>query len=199
MIPDLTGIVLAGGKSSRFGANKALAPWRGAALVSGVVESLLGVLPRVLVVAKERTELMFLEKESVRVETDLYLEGHPLGGIRTGLEAIETRRAFVCACDMPLVAPNLISELWEARSGYDAVIPVWEGKRQPLCGIYSKICSGVIRTAIEDGQLEIGRLFDVVNTRFFLEEEIRAVDPVGRSFQDIDTREDFERIRGLAP
>lgn len=198
MIPDLTGVVLAGGRSARFGANKALAPWRGATMVSAVVDSLLRVLPRVLVIAKDRTGLAFLESDSVGVEVDLYAEGHPLGGIGTGLERIQTRHAFVCACDMPLVAPGLISRLWEARSDYDAVIPVWGGKRQTLCGIYSKSCSGVIRTSIAEGRLEISRLFDAVRTRFFLEEEILGVDRDGLSFQDIDTREDFERVRGLA-
>lgn len=198
MIPELTGVILAGGKSSRFGSNKALADWNGTAMVSAVVDSLLRIVPRALVVVKEMEALAFLRRDRVEVIPDLYREGHPLGGLGTALEKMETGHAFVCACDMPLMSIGLIEGMWAARADYDAVVPVWGGLRQPLCGIYSKACSGVIRASIGEGALEISRLFDVLKTRFFLEEEIRALDRDGLSFMDIDTREDFERARGAA-
>lgn len=198
MIDEMTGVVLAGGRSSRFGANKALADWKGAPLVQSVVDSLLEVLPKVLVVTKNPAELAFLKSERVTVVEDLCADGHPMGGIFTALSGLQTRHAFVAACDMPFVRPDLIRALWHSRADYDAVIPVWRDKRQPLCGVYSRGCVGMIRASIEKDSLGITHLFDLLRTRFMLEKEVAGVDPQGLSFMDIDTREDYERAKGLA-
>lgn len=197
MIDELTGVVLAGGRSSRFGANKALADWKGTTLVEAVVNSLLEVLPMVLVVTKNAGELAFLKSARVQVLEDLRLDGHPMGGLFTALQGLETGHAFVTACDMPFVRPGLIEALWQSRADYDAVIPVWRDKRQPLCGVYARGCVGMIRASIDADALEISRLFDTLRTRFMLEGEVAGVDPQGLSFMDIDTREDYERAKGL--
>jgi molybdopterin-guanine dinucleotide biosynthesis protein A len=199
MIDEMTGVVLAGGRSSRFGANKALADWRGRPLVEAVVKSLLEVLPKVLVVTKNASELQFLTSDRVRVVEDLCRDGHPMGGLFTALKGLETQHAFVAACDMPFVAPRLIEAMWHSRADYDAVIPVWRDKRQPLCGVYSRACAGMIRASIDADSLGISRLFDTLRTRFMLEKEVAGVDPQGLSFMDIDTREDYERAKGLRP
>lgn len=199
MIDELTGVVLAGGRSSRFGENKALADWRGRPLVQAVVDSLLEALPKVLVVTKNASELAFLESERVSVIEDLCADGHPMGGLFTALHVLTTRHAFVAACDMPFVRPELIKALWHSRADYDAVIPVWRERRQPLCGVYSRGCAGLIRASIDADSLGISRLFDTLRTRFMLEGEVKGVDPQGLSFMDIDTREDYERAKGLTP
>ena len=199
MIGGMTGVVLAGGRSSRFGTNKALADWRGKPLVQAAVDSLLKTLPEVLVVTKNAAELGFLNADRVRVIEDLFSEGHPMGGLFTALQGLQARHAFVAACDMPFVRPELIRALWDSRADYDAVIPVWRELRQPLCGVYASGCAGVIRASIEADSLGISRLFDTLRTRFMLEAEVRSVDPEGLSFMDIDTREDYERAKELAP
>lgn len=199
MIDEMTGVVLAGGRSSRFGENKALADWRGRPLVQAVVDSLLEALPKVLVVTKNAAELAFLKSDRVAVIEDLCEGGHPMGGLFTALHGLKTRHAFVAACDMPFVRPELIQALWHSRADYDAVIPVWRDRRQPLCGVYSRGCAGLIRASIDADSLGISRLFDTLRTRFMLEGEVKGVDPQGLSFMDIDTREDYERAKGLTP
>lgn len=199
MIAGMTGVVLAGGRSSRFGANKALADWRGRPLVQAVADSLLEALPKVLVVTKNAAELAFLKNDRVSVVEDLCPDGHPMGGLFTALHGLATPHAFVAACDMPFVRPELIKAMWHSRADYDAVIPVWRERRQPLCGVYSRACAGLIRASIDADALGISRLFDTLRTRFMLEGEVKGVDPQGLSFMDIDTREDYERAKGLAP
>ena len=199
MIDEMTGVVLAGGRSSRFGANKALADWKGATLIETVVSSLLAVLPRVLVVTKNAAELAFLSSERVRVIEDLCRDGHPMGGLFTALSGLETRHAFVAACDMPFVEPRLIEAMWHSRADYDAVIPVWRDRRQPLCGVYSRGCVGLIRSAIDADALGITRLFDTMRTRFMLEPEVAGVDPPGLALKANHTREAKEPAKGLRP
>lgn len=197
MIHELTGVVLAGGSSRRFGSNKAFIDWQGTALVEAVARSLRRLMPKVLVAAKDPGAMGFIRSEGVEVIADLSDEQHPLGGIHSSLGRLETRYAFVCACDMPLVQPGLIESLWEARADYAAVIPVWNGARQPLCGIYSTDCAGVIRCSLQDPSLGVNSIFDSVRTRFLLEPEIRQVDPRGLSFMDIDTRGDLRRAKRM--
>lgn len=100
---------------------------------------------------------------------------------------------------MPLLRPELIETLWQSRADYDAVIPVWQGKRQPLCGVYASGCAGMIKASIDADALGISALFDSLRTRFVLEIELQGVDPQGFSFVDIDTREDYERAKEIRP
>lgn len=192
MIEEITGVVLAGGESRRFGSDKALAPWKGKTMVESVVAIVSEMFASNLVVAKRPQSLPLWDRPDVRVVADMILEPHSLGGLWSGLSHARTEHAFVCACDMPFLRPRLVEALWETNAGYDAVIPVWRGRPQPLCGIYSTRCRGVLECMIEDRRLRIQELFGIVRTRFYLETEVRAADPEGLSFVDLDTRRQYE-------
>lgn len=195
----VTSVVLAGGSSSRFGSNKALAAWDGKAMVESVVERLAYTFPANLVVVKEPRTFGFLNTPRVRVVQDLHEGTHSLGGLWSGLAHATSGHAFVCACDMPFIQPRLVTALWAASSGCDAVVPVWRGKPQPLCGIYSRHCQGVIGCLIKERRLKIQELFAILRTRFFPEEEVKAFDPEGLSFVDLDTRQEYERLQRGRP
>ena len=124
-------------------------------------------------------------------------EQHPLGGIYSGLLRAKTDSIFVRGCDMPFLRPRLIQALNESGLGYDAATPVWKNKPQPLCAIYSKNCLGALRIMIDQERFAIHELFGIVRTRFLLDEEIRAADPEGLSFIDIDTRADYEQAKKM--
>lgn len=195
IIEKSSGVILAGGESRRFGSNKALADWRGAPMIASVAKAVGAVVAKTFVAVKETEPYRFLEGPRLEIVKDLLKEQHPLGGIYTALSVCPAERVFVCACDMPLLQPGLIRALLEASSGYEAAIPVWDGEPQPLCGVYSRRCFGVIRRMTSEGRFAIRELFAIVSTRFLLEEEISAHDPEGLSFRDIDTREDYEKLK----
>ena len=199
IISEATGIILAGGASRRFGSNKALAAWNGK---EKLVERVCGVMNSVfsqnLVLVKDSVQFDFLKKSGVALYRDLFAETHSLGGICSGLHYAPTERIFVCGCDMPHLQPGLVRAMWEVSAGYDAVVPVWQGRLQPLCGFYSKSCLGVLRSMAQEKRLKIQELFSIVRTRFFQENEVRAYDAQGLSFCDIDTQADFLKAREIA-
>lgn len=199
MREQVTGVVLAGGRSSRFGSNKALAQWGGGeTLVARACSILTGLFDRVVVVTRSPQELRFLEHDGVRVSGDLFADVHRVGGICSALQHARTERVFVCGCDMPLLQPKLVRAMWQEALGcYDAVVPVWREQLQPLCSFYSRDCIGVLRTMAQESRLECRELFTIVRTRFFREVEIGEADPEGLSFLDLDTPEDFARARKL--
>jgi len=196
MTEGVTGVVLAGGKSSRFGSNKAVAPWRGQTLTGSAVRRLCDIFPRVLVVGKN-PELVAGLNDCARFVSDDSEQSHPLVGIVAALRDSETDRIFVTACDMPLVDPALIRAVCDASSGYAVTTALWDGHPQPLFGVYSKECLGVMRLLLKEKR-PVRELFNIVRTRFLSQEEIADIDPAGRSFLDIDTPEDYLKVQRSA-
>lgn len=195
MTEGLTAVVLAGGRSARFGAPKALAPWAGATLVEAVIRSVSWAAAEVLVVVKERVEYAFLERAGRRLVEDRYGECHAAGGVFSGLQAAATSHAFVCACDMPLIAPDTLRGLWALRGEAPAVVPVWQGLPQPLCALYAVSFRARLARRIEAGELGLVSLLEKEGALFVDGAEL---DPAGLSFLDLDTREEYEQVRRLA-
>lgn len=199
MIEGITGVVLAGGRSRRFGSDKATAAWGGSTLVESV-SALLATLFRLqLIVVKTPGALGHLARPDRIIVPDAFAEHHALGAIQSALTAAPTDRVFVCACDMPFLRPALIEALCGAGAGYDAAVPVWQGEPQPLCAVYSKSSLPEIVRRISENRLPIRDLFPCVRTRVFSEAEVRKVDEDGRSFLDLDTPRDYTAAKDAMP
>ena len=192
---DMTGIILAGGRSSRFGSDKALATWKGGTVIGSVVSALSPLFPVILLVTRTPGKYAFLESPVVKLVEDSYPEEHPMGGLHSGLSNSTTAYSFACACDMPLIRPALVERLCGLAEGWDAVVPEFGGYPQPLCAVYSRNCTPVIGRMISDGNLRVREIATRVRTRLVSEDEVRSVDPGGDSFTDIDTPEDLEKVR----
>ncbi len=198
MNEELSGIILAGGRSRRFGENKALASWKNGTLLETVVSSIRPLMSEVLIVAKDSRAYAGFSGGKVRVVEDEDDDFHALGGIATGLSCIRTSWAFVCACDMPFIRPALIESLWAMRAGYQAVIPIFNGFKQPLCALYSRELLELLRGMKARGHLRLRSLTELSVVRPLGEIEVRAVDPEGISFVDIDTPQDMIRATAMA-
>jgi len=198
MTRGMTGIILCGGRSSRFGSDKALAPWKGGTVIGAVISALSPLFPKILLVTRDLSRYSFLETPVVRLVPDAYTEEHPLGGLHSGLTFSVTPFSFVCACDMPLIRPALVEKLCSLAEGWDAVVPEFGGFPQPLCAVYSRDSAGTIGRMISDGNKRVRDIANAVRTRLVGEDEVRSVDPRGDSFTDIDTPGDLEGARRLS-
>lgn len=195
MNEGLTAVVLAGGRSARFGSAKALAPWAGATLVEAVIRSLSWASAEVLIVVKDPAPYRFLVRRGVRLVEDRYGEVHAAGGVFSGLSASATSHAFVCACDMPLIAPETLRGLWALRDQAPVVVPVWQGLPQPLCALYAVSLAPELGRLIEAGELGLCDALEKAGALFV---DAAELDPTGLSFLDLDTREEYEQVRRLA-
>lgn len=191
-IKSVTGIVLAGGRSSRFGSNKALALWNGGPLIKHTLSVLRPLFPNRMMVSKSLRDYQPLHLDVPLVRDGIERQ-HPMAGVLSGLIASETEWNFLCACDMPLLRTKLIEEMIAVSSGHDAVVPVWREKIQPLCGLYSKRCLPFIQDLLREDHAHCVDLYGRIRTRFFSEMEISRTDPEGLSFMDVDTPADFAR------
>jgi molybdenum cofactor guanylyltransferase len=181
-------IVLAGGRSSRMGAPKALLRFDGEPLIVHVVAMLRRLFAAVVVVAAPDQELPSLPVTLVRDE--VAFQG-PVGGILYGLRATGAEVSFVTACDSAFLSPRLISHLLTQISQHDVVVPHWQGRLQPLHAVYRRSLLPVLEARLARGELRLASLFDTVRIRRIDEDEIRLFDPEGWSLFNMNTPADY--------
>lgn len=193
---NATGIILAGGRSLRFGTNKALAPWQNKTLLEWLVSQLGEIFPKVIVAAKCTHCYTFLRSGSVSLAKDPSLIFHPLSGFEAGLKVSSTEANFITACDMPFVNKKLIFMLWKEYEGHKVCICRWGEKMQPFFGFYSKKCLSKIQRGIK-GNFSLETVLKSLEARFLSQKVVRCLDPEGVCFKDIDTRKDYDKARKL--
>ncbi len=191
-------IVLAGGKSTRLGRDKASEVVLGLSLLQRVTDRLDGLVVEVVIVKASGQALPDLRhRTALRVVEDLYPEIGPLGGIFTGLTSIEASHALAVACDMPLLQRPLVSRLFDLADDHDVVVPVTDGYPQTLCAVYGRRCLEPMREQIEGGRYKITGFFDAVDVLYLPPEEWQTFDPDGLSFQNLNREEDLRRAEDL--
>lgn len=175
MNTSVVGAVLAGGESRRLGQDKALLPWSGKALILHPFEVLQEVMSEVVVVTVSGRSYGDL---GVPVIHDRYEGQGPLAGIHAALEWARSRPVFVAACDLPFVSVELVNHVanWgnvqnvlaftcdEARTLPRARVAVWQGRQQPLFGLYSASCREPLETRLRDDRLEAWRFLAEIET-----------------------------------
>jgi molybdopterin-guanine dinucleotide biosynthesis protein A len=196
---DATAVILAGGMSRRLGRNKALEPFEGEPLIQRVISRMRQVGESLVVVVNDAERVAELDlPEDVAAEVDRYPGMGSLGGILTGLVSAPTEWSAFCACDMPFLSPPLYRRLLSLRDGYDAVVPVVDGRPEPTHAVYSRACIGPIRERITAQDLKISSFFGEVRVKLVPEEEIRSLDPDLLSFFNINTQQDLETALSTA-
>lgn len=171
-----------------MGRPKALLPFDGRPLIAHLVERLHGAFEEVVVVAAPGQELPPLP--ATIVHDEVAYQG-PVGGLFHGLRAIAREAAVVAACDAPFPSVRLMAALLSRLEGCDVVVPRWEGRVQPLHGVYRASLVPVLGAQLAAGELRFASLFEKVRTLVVDEAEIRALDPGGESFFNVNTPDDY--------
>ncbi len=134
---SITGIILAGGKNSRFGTDKALLKLGNKTIVEIIAGQLKKVFNEILIIANEPDKYFFTGYEIFR---DVYLDKGPLAGIHSGLLHSNTARNFFISCDLPLMKKEMIEYLVAYKTEKPVLLPEDDGKVNYLCGVYNKNC-----------------------------------------------------------
>jgi len=196
--PKFAAIVLAGGKSTRLGRDKASELLLGVPLLQRVVDRLSGLVAEiVLVTARGQTLPGIRTSVPAVVVEDLYPESGPLGGLYTGLRAAGQEAAIAVACDMPLLQPELVAELLRLSAAADVVVPLAEDFAQPLCAVYAKACLEPMRRCLDDGRFKLMGFYGDVRVVEVLPEVWRRFDPAGLSFHNLNREEDVARAEAI--
>jgi molybdopterin-guanine dinucleotide biosynthesis protein A len=187
--PSITGVILAGGKSSRMGQNKALMSLGGKRLVDRVVEVMRSVFDALLMVTN--TPEVYADL-GVSMVPDVWPEKGSLGGVYSAIYHVATPRCLVVACDMPFLRAALLRYLMTQMDDYDVVVPDVLGELQTLHAIYSKACLQPIERRLEMHRLRIVGFFPEVRVRTVTASELEPYDPELLAFQNLNTPEEFQ-------
>jgi molybdopterin-guanine dinucleotide biosynthesis protein A len=201
----VSGIVLAGGASRRFGDDKLAATLDGRSLLERAVAALAGVASEVLVVVAPGDDrplpAAFRGAEAVPVwrAEDPETHGGPLVGLLAGLEAAREPLAVVVGGDMPTlnadVLRTLIRALGEAEAGSaEAAVLVRHGTDHPLpAAVRNGAATQAARQLLAEGERSLVALFRTLRTYRIAEADWRPLDPAGETLRDVDTPADLKR------
>lgn len=189
---NMTGVILAGGKSSRLGQNKAFIEIGGKRIIDRQIDLLKGICKEIIIVCKNTPEFSDLTCSVVK---DIVDYPSPLAGIYTSLKVAIYEKCFVLACDMPFLNRALIEYQMEISDKFDVVVPRPSGDYEPLHTVYSKNCIPYIEDMFAKKKFKILDFYSRVRLKEITEDEIKRFDPKMLSFVNVNTRDDLERIK----
>jgi molybdopterin-guanine dinucleotide biosynthesis protein A len=200
MTAGRSAIILAGGRSSRMGTDKAALRLGGATMLERMVAELIRGFDEVVIVAGARgvAPASVLAAGSVRLLRDPSPFEGPVKALQLGLVAIGAEVGFACACDLPFINVRLAAELCAMAAGHDAVIAKVAGRLQVLHAAYRKSCLPAIDAMIGRGERRLQDLAPLLDARIVGEDEIRPYDSELLSFFNLNTPEDYAQARKLA-
>jgi molybdopterin-guanine dinucleotide biosynthesis protein A len=193
---EVTGVLLAGGKSRRMGEDKRYLVVGKQTLLERGLGVLRSIFQEVLVVIGQDSPLLGVDARVVR---DLVPDCGSLGGLYTGLTQATTPWIFVVACDMPFLDQAVIGQFTSRRATADIVMAKLGPRLHPMHALYGKRCLPALEEMIRARQLKIQEMVSHASLRveYVTEADLLTIDPSGRSFQNVNTPEDLEVARSL--
>lgn len=153
---NITGVVLAGGRSSRFGSNKAFAVFQETPFIQRILYIMATVFSDLLLVTNTPEAYRHL---SFQIVSDHRPYQGPMGGIATALRVTSHPLIFVVGCDMPLIRSMQIREIAGQGQDFSAVLATRQGQREFLFGLYSKELLPRMEEFLNAGRLSLKEFF----------------------------------------
>lgn len=184
---NTTGIILAGGKSARMGADKGFVIYNGATFMSLIIDALQPFVNEIIIVSNYSEYDVFKLK---RVK-DKFEDAGPLAGLYSGLEHSETEKNIVLSCDVPLINNAVLNVLVE---GFDAKVDVVQlksnGETMPLIAMYKKRSMHQILDLLQQGERRLRVAVATLQTKTI------TLDPKLKSLvRNINSSSQLKKIR----
>lgn len=193
---EISGIILAGGKSSRMKFNKAFAEIGGQRIIDILINRFQKNFAQTIIISNEP---QLFSNLGVQVYTDLVPGRGPLSGIHAGLIRARYDRVFVCGCDMPFVSIKIVEYLLDRLGEHDSAVTEIEGWLQPTAAVYSRRCLPLLTESLERGWLKLIRLFhEQLDAVVVNESELAAFGNVNELFFNINDVDDLEKAQAIA-
>lgn len=193
---SIAGIVLAGGRSSRMGRDKAQLIYEGRTLLQRSIDFLREHFAETIVAGGDPARYPDLD---VPCAPDRLSGQGALIGIHAGLCATRRPRIFVMACDAPFPQLALIERLLTMAPEADWIVPRTDRGLEPLFAVYSQRCRPAIESLFAANELRVRLLAKQVATVYLEEAELRLLDPQLRSFINLNTPGEWSELQASLP
>jgi len=194
MVTDLSAFILAGGKSTRMGTDKAFLLLDERTLLARMLDLARQVSSHVHIVGDPAKFTPF----APTIE-DIFPGRGPLGGIHAALRFSPTDLNVILAVDVPFVPPALLDYLISRAQNSDAnaTLARAAGGFQPLCAVYRRSFADVAEDALRAGRYKIDALFALTDTQVIEEAELGAAGFSRRVFRNLNSPEDLATTHDL--
>lgn len=194
-------LILVGGRSRRMGfREKALLPIGDKTILEYVMDTLDGVVDEIIISVRDtqQQELLKDYTQGYDVVLDKFADVGPLSGILEGFKAAKGEYVFVVACDMPYINTDVVELLFKLAEEHDAAIPVWENENlEPMHAVYRTRPMAVEteNAILRNEKFVLAPAFKMQDLVFVKIDEIRQLDPDLRTFVNINTPDDIEKLQ----
>jgi molybdopterin-guanine dinucleotide biosynthesis protein A len=162
----ITGIIIAGGKSTRMGKDKAFIKYNGKMLIEYAVSVITPIVNSIIISSNNSQNI-----KNFNIVSDIYKNTGPIAGIYSCIKASQTFANIVVPCDTPFVSTGLLKMLiteFQKNKNIDAVVPrLPDGKIEPLIAVYTKNILSETKKAIENKDYKLVNLLSNINTKYF--------------------------------
>jgi len=189
----VTGIILAGGNSSRMGTDKGMQLLCGKPLISYAINALAGLCCEILISSSSEE----YESFGYRVIPDAIRGIGPMGGLYSAMMQSKTDDNLVLSCDLPFVTEELLAYILQNAAGYQVAIP-WMGNLhyEPLCGFYGLSVLEGIKKFIRNGNYKLPDLFEeIIINRLVISSELGCYND--ELFFNVNSRHDLLAAENL--
>lgn len=163
MIPDFTGLILAGGQSQRFGSDKALFEIDGTPMIQRQFDTLSALIHPVFISTGASKRTYDIPAKQL---VDLFPGAGPLAGLHAGLLASNTAWLFVLAADMPFITIETLEWIiMQCDTALDVVVAKSNDRLQPLCGCFRAATIEQVEKRLNHGEYAVMGLLDVLTVK----------------------------------
>ena len=191
--PIVSCSIMAGGQSSRYGSNKALAQWDGhRSVIESVIESVSQVTDSIMIISGDAQAYRSL---GLPVHPDL-IPGHgPASGIHSALCLSQTDRVLILACDMPALSYRFLHYMLSVNSWAPVVVPESDTGPEPLHAIWHRSLIPVLEQFMASGRTSLRDILQALPCRMITRDEIAAngLDPL--SLRSVNTPSALDWLR----
>jgi molybdopterin-guanine dinucleotide biosynthesis protein A len=191
-VHNVSAFLLAGGKSSRMGEDKAFLKFKGQLLLERALAMLRTLTPEVMIVGERAKFSNFAP-----VVDDVFPDRGPLGGIHAALTATATDLNLILAVDVPFADARFFKFLLKRAQATDSliVLPRVAGRLHPLCSVFRKEVQPIAEQSLVHRENKIDTLFNELKTLIIEEDELKRRGFSANMFDNLNTREQYEQAK----
>ena len=184
---EVTGVILAGGLSTRMGKDKGLMLINEVPMVQYVIDALLKVTSDIIIISNNEMYKTF----GFQVYPDIIKKKGPVGGIYTGLMKSQSKVNLCVSCDTPFVKKELLTLLLEKSLDFDVTISKSNGRVHPLIGVYNKRSLSCFKSHLEKDQLKLMKVIDDMTSNILNAKDYEIADV---NYTNVNTLIDLKKI-----
>lgn len=190
-----SGVINAGGRSTRMKFNKAFAEIDGRPLIEIIIDKFKPVFPEIFIVSNHPEPF---NKYGYQVYEDIYPGKGPVGGIHTALTQAAYDEIFIMGCDMPFMDIRIAKFLLAKLEDKDSAVPRIKGYLQPMSAAYSKKCLPHLEYCLRTDRLKLIRLFEELNAVIIDEKELEQFGVLDELFLNVNDQMALQRAAAIA-